>query len=460
LTKSFSCFLNCIFLSISYDIRTYTYVLFALDYYIIFLNLRLPTAQARKANDSATVEQIKQHFQRQIQEMLQSQQRHERQQMRLDPPPEFAANRPPLPWSAPTGSPDKAAAAATSAPNKMSMSSLPPPPPSSGALLKTNMPTKPALSIVSSSMQQQQTDIVNFSNMQRGKSFLEARSAVQRQIEKMFIEANEDGASSASGGGGKLSPGGIIKHTMHGVSHIAPEDEDKYCTPPPVHYGVQEALRSRRESTGGGGGGDRLSPPARTESKTEKFNSQRSTTVGGYHRGGGLDTSLAGSVVSSVGVAGAKTIVDLGNIDIMRRKSTTTAGGVTANHHRRSATEESLAAQVRLREHSREEQANIRRISVHQDSFDFTPTDDGEESSSGVHQLRSPLAASSPLLTTTTATGRLQQQPTTTAAAPAGARGAAGPKPPAKAKPVRYRIEYLGAVPLRTKASNLDALQV
>jgi hypothetical protein len=429
-----------------------------------FFNLiNLPTAQARKANDSATVEQIKQHFQRQIQEMLQSQQRHERQQggqLRLDPPPEFAANRPPHPWSAPISGPAKlAAAAATAAPNKMAMSSPPPPPPSSGVLLKTNTPTTPALSIVSSSMQQQQqTDIVNFSNMQRGKSFLEARSAVQRQIEKMFIEANEDGASSGNGGG-KLSPGGIIKHTMHGVSHIAPEDEDKYCTPPPVHYGVQEALRSRRESAGG----DRLSPPApRTESKTEKFNSQRSTTVGGYNRGG-LDTSLAGSV-SSVGVAGAKTIVDLGNIDIMRRKSTTTtAGGITtANHHRRSATEESLAAQVRLRERSREEQANIRRISVHQDSFDFTPTDDGEDSSSGVHQLRTPLAASSPLLTTTTATaGRLQQQPTAAAAAPAGARGAgAGPKPPAKAKPVRYRIEYLGAVPLRTKASNLDALQV
>ncbi len=410
------------------------------------------------------MEQIKQHFQRQIQEMLQSQQRHERQQLRLDPPPEFAANRPPLPWSAPTSGPAKAAAAApaTSAPNKMAMSSPPPPPPSSGVLLKTNVTTTPALSIVSSSMQQQQTDIVNFSNMQRGKSFLEARSAVQRQIEKMFIEANEDGASSGSGGGGKLSPGGIIKHTMHGVSHIAPEDEDKYCTPPPVHYGVQEALRSRRESAGGAGGGDRLSPPARTESKTEKFNSQRSTTVGGYHRGGGLDTSIAGSVVSSVGVAGAKTIVDLGNIDIMRRKSTTTtAGGITtANHHRRSATEESLAAQVRLRERSREEQANIRRISVHQDSFDFTPTD-AEDSSSGVHQLRTPLAASSPLLTTTTATGRLQQQSTAAAVAPAGARGAAaGPKPPAKAKPVRYRIEYLGAVPLRTKASNLDALQV
>ncbi len=408
------------------------------------------------------MEQIKQHFQRQIQEMLQSQQRHERQQLRLDPPPEFAASPRPLPWSAPPSGPAKAAAAApaTSATNKMSMSSPPPPPPSAGVLLKTNATTTPALSIVSSSMQQQQTDIVNFSNMQRGKSFLEARSAVQRQIEKMFIEANEDGASSgiSGGGGGKLSPGGIIKHTMHGVSHIAPEDEDKYCTPPPVHYGVQEALRSRRESAGGGGG-DRLSPPARTESKTEKFNSQRSTTVGGYHRGGGLDTSIAGSV-SSVGVAGAKTIVDLGNIDIMRRKST--VGGIAANHHRRSATEESLAAQVRLRERSREEQANIRRISVHQDSFDFTPTDDGEESSSGggAHQLRSPLAASSPLLTTTTATGRLQQQPTAAAAAPTGAGNVRGPKPPAKAKPVRYRIEYLGAVPLRTKASNLDALQV
>ena len=32
----------------------------------------------------------------------------------------------------------------------------------------------------------------NFMNIQRGKSFFEARSAVQRQIEKMFTEANTD----------------------------------------------------------------------------------------------------------------------------------------------------------------------------------------------------------------------------------------------------------------------------
>merc|ERR1719350_938443 len=46
--------------------------------------------QARKANDSATVEQIKQHFQKQIEQMLQSSQRHEAtRNVNIEPPPQF-----------------------------------------------------------------------------------------------------------------------------------------------------------------------------------------------------------------------------------------------------------------------------------------------------------------------------------------------------------------------------------
>ena len=317
--------------------------------------------------------------------------------------------------------------------------------------------------------------MVNFGNMVRGKSFLEARSAVQRQIEKMFIEANNDdgengvGSPCSGGGPSKHSPG-IIKHTMHGVSHVSPEDEDKYCTPPPVHYGVQEALRSRRESSAVMA--ERLSansPPARTESTTENFNSQRSTVVGFRSSGFDISSSNVGTV-SSVGIAGSKTIVDLGNIDIMRRRMATattssTPSAVVASQ-RLSTTEESLAAQVRRRERSREEQANIRRISVHQDSFDFTTsataTDSEESIRQGATTMRRghPLAASSPLLTSATdgeeerGIGRhLQQQQQSTSTVKK-------PHLQQKAKPVRYRIEYLGAVPLRTKATNLEALQV
>ena len=36
-----------------------------------------------------------------------------------------------------------------------------------------------------------------------------------------------------------------VKHTMHGVSHVRPEEEDMYQTPPPTHYGVGEAIKAR-----------------------------------------------------------------------------------------------------------------------------------------------------------------------------------------------------------------------
>ena len=32
---------------------------------------------------------------------------------------------------------------------------------------------------------------------------------------------------------------------MHGVSHVRPEEEDMYQTPPPTHYGVGEAIKAR-----------------------------------------------------------------------------------------------------------------------------------------------------------------------------------------------------------------------
>ena len=49
--------------------------------------------QARKANDSATVEQIKQQFQKQIEQMMQASQRHDTRHVPLAPPPQFRSRR-------------------------------------------------------------------------------------------------------------------------------------------------------------------------------------------------------------------------------------------------------------------------------------------------------------------------------------------------------------------------------
>ena len=59
-------------------------------------------------------------------------------------------------------------------------------------------------------------------NIERGKSFLEARSAVQRQIEKMFVDSKEKDDFSPV----KTTAG--IKHASHGVSHVTPEEVGTY----------------------------------------------------------------------------------------------------------------------------------------------------------------------------------------------------------------------------------------
>ena len=254
---------------------------------------------------------------------------------------------------------------------------------------------------------------VNFRNIQRGKSFLEARSAVQRQIEKMFTEANEHEDV-------KQGTPGNIKHTMHGVSHVRPDEEDQYCTPPPVHYGVQMALKARRESP-------KFLRETRREvietsvllsdsdrSKTENFNS-RSTIV---------ERSLdrRDKFMSMDSLDSSSTFVDLGNIEVQRKD------------WRKSADLESLAAQVRRRERSREQDENIRRISVHQDSFDYSPTDGaGSDGVSPQGTLESRVEVPGKYTSNVNIL---------------------------KSKPVKYKIEYLGAVPLRSKATNLDSLQV
>lgn len=104
-------------------------------------------------------------------------------------------------------------------------------------------------------------------DLQRGKSFVEARTAVQKQIERMFSSAtatstgigsekssNHHEISNAGGGqnpkdrdvlaplmtNGSKFRAGRIQHTMHGVSHALPGDELDIEPPPPVHYGIDQ----------------------------------------------------------------------------------------------------------------------------------------------------------------------------------------------------------------------------
>ena len=124
--------------------------------------------------------------------------------------------------------------------------------------------------------------------LQRDKSFDEARTAVQKQIERIFSSTQNEadatvGAKPSStsltnlsqntnglagnqaldrqiqlnrnllqnphsglqlGAANKNAAG--IKHGMHGVSHALPGELDEKIRPPPIHYGVNQAIQNRQ----------------------------------------------------------------------------------------------------------------------------------------------------------------------------------------------------------------------
>ena len=149
--------------------------------------------------DAETVEEIKSQFQRQIETMLQSQERNSRNNT-----------------------------LATAAP--------------------AVTPKSPAARLSTSHLLSEREKELN--DISRGKSFLEARTAVQKQIERMFSEAAVGGGAPPTGGapvgghpGSKETLQGI-KHTMHGVSHQLLEDgSSDIKPPPPVHYGIRAAIK-------------------------------------------------------------------------------------------------------------------------------------------------------------------------------------------------------------------------
>ena len=124
-------------------------------------------------------------------------------------------------------------------------------------------------------------------DLQRGKSFDEARNAVQKQFERILSDNNINGNptiqnvddsrisnnDSLSGNlrdrlnttndfsniqhghmllhnpvtGAKLNSNGsgmMVKHGMHGVSHAIPGELDDDIRPPPIHYGINQAIKT------------------------------------------------------------------------------------------------------------------------------------------------------------------------------------------------------------------------
>ena len=97
-------------------------------------------------------------------------------------------------------------------------------------------------------------ELSGIKDIQRGKTFLEARSAVEKHIEKMLTNNNQPNTSPTTNG---LIPSSTpsshtpdsrkieaIKHSMHGVSHAIPGEMDGIEKPLPVHYGIDQAIRS------------------------------------------------------------------------------------------------------------------------------------------------------------------------------------------------------------------------
>ena len=83
-----------------------------------------------------------------------------------------------------------------------------------------------------------------FRKLDREKSFDEARTAVQNQIEKIFqkanskLQANAGNLDHGDGGGGPLQR----RYKMHGVSHVNLDDSLSSRSIPPPTHGIKYSI--------------------------------------------------------------------------------------------------------------------------------------------------------------------------------------------------------------------------
>ena len=396
--------------------------------------------QARKANDSATVEQIKQQFQKQIEQMMQASQRHESlatRNLQIAPPPQF---RPTAQDPRPSGS------------QPAKMRQKPPEPPPSAA----------RVSVGSSSLATSLALGPKETNIERGKSFLEARSAVQKQIEKMFVDSKEETPA-------KTGPG--IKHTSHGVSHVTPEEEDTYNPPPPTHYGVERALKSLSSSgspspsssSSSAGRGTVTTSRLSLMSQSEKMSrdmardTRDQRALGTPERNGktlSFDTSTVFTSGDNNNNNNNISNISLGNIDISRNNKN------SLDRTKRASMHEDMIMKsvgVALREKKANEEVNInRRVSIHQDKFTGVTV----TSKPPPVPLPNP-PASLPSRTKSLSVSQTdsEYEPISVPPSVSSTQSSLRPSKNKNGKAIKHRIEYLGAVPLSSKATNLQALQ-
>ena len=222
-------------------------------------------------------------------------------------------------------------------------------------------------------------------NIERGKSFQEARSAVQKQIEKMFVDSKDKDEGESRNQG--------IKHVSHGVSHVTPDEEDIYNPPPPMHYGVNQALKSLSSSpaqpptsssvssmsqfsrdsvthvlTRDKSSSQHHQTPIERNAKVLTFNtSALSSSPDRVSRVSNLNNNNN----SSINSINSSSNNNIGNIDFSKR-----VGGNKSPNDRtkRSSMHEDMIMKsvgVALRDRGNKEDSVSRRKSVHQDKFDI-----------------------------------------------------------------------------------------
>ena len=238
-----------------------------------------------------------------------------------------------------------------------------------------------------------------------------------------------------------------------------------------MHYGVDQALKSLGSGSPSSShvssrvshvspAGDRGSPHRTLErpaAKTLTFDTSALTSAADRHNNNNNSSSSSGGVN-----------INIGNIDITGRRREVTGTKNPGDRAKRASLHEDGARR------GREEASLARRVSVHQDKFETVVTSRGPPSIP-----LPPAPASLPAAAASSRSGVTSQSeteyepisvPPSHASSSHPASASSLRKSPARSAAssggrsvkitVKHRIEYLGAVPLGNKATNLQALQL
>jgi len=294
-------------------------------------------------------------------------------------------------------------------------------------------------------------ELSGIKDIQRGKSFLEARTAVQKHIEKMLNHNNgvsnsqqvssplqsppNLGSSPGPGGGhqvpllppvltnnleaainrNKFEMVDQVKHTMHGVSHAIPGELDDIEKPPPVHYGVDAAIRSGSVALKTGGHNNHGGNLSSSRKHANHFLSNESLTT----------------IIKEPSLARGQSQESVVNVRVTSPQSDGRKSAVVS-------TSPQISPQ----------------------SKKIIPLRNGHDSD--VSNYRQQQASSSMATTPTTPNSRLSNL--RMSKTPTGSKTPTSPVPSAamKAKEyVRHKVDYLGALPISaSRSTNLAALSL